>query len=510
MEKVGFEKRCMILALCITTVHTLLTFFSDRTVFTFPAKGAEGYALGMADYSVCKVITFLALFALYYSLLSLFMSEGRYAKELKQVLLCAMLYLPVIAVVLFIKLPQGFLTNDEISIYNNAVTLYHDTWFNILTTYYYIASLMIFPFKYGPIIVKVIIEFFVVGYTVFRVRGYFGKIAGSFTYIVFLLYPVIAYTTSAHRLPVYFLLYLALFVKLLFDRLSEKKLNTLTFILILFVGAALTQWRTEGIYLAVIIPILMLFSYKDLRTVRNVVILIAASALIQFAVSYPQNGIGDNLSGRANDRMKPFYAYTITNMYRNGLDLEKNKEDLAIVDKYLSLDAIRQINEYYEDINYEDVLILYKEGFIGTRPEAGVAEFIDYSEALKRIFVNNPDVFMRTRWGAFCYAAVPYHISDMSSGIVSFAFSVIKSISYNLFIPVAITVLLLIISFVKKKWYSFFFFGGLIGHWFIVFILAPASYFKYYFPIYIMAYFYVCILAIWKFGKGTKDIPNPL
>ena len=29
--------------------------------------------------------------------------------------------------------------------------------------------------------------------------------------------------------------------------------------------------------------------------------------------------------------MKPFYAYTITNMFRNGLDLEKNAKDLELV-----------------------------------------------------------------------------------------------------------------------------------------------------------------------------------
>ena len=66
------------------------------------------------------------------------------------------------------------------------------------------------------------------------------------------------------------------------------------------------------------------------------------------------------MAAAADDRMKPFYAYTITNMYRNGLDYEKNKEDLEIVDRYLSLDMIESINEYYGDINYEDVLILYK------------------------------------------------------------------------------------------------------------------------------------------------------
>lgn len=513
MNKVKPNRKCAVIALIIAIVHIAASFVTDRSVFTFPDSASSQFSAAVMDYSICKIIAFILLFALYYSVASLFVLKEGYAAAFKRILLCALPYLVVLIGVLVIKLPQGFLTNDENAIYANAVSLVHDTWFNYLTNYYYIVSLMILPFKYGPIIAKVILEYLITGYVVFRACEYFGKKSGLFTYIVFILYPVIAYTTSAHRLPVYFYLYLLLFSKLLFDYLLKKNLNYLTYALILILGAMLTQWRTEGIYMAVLLPILLLFVYPALRNKKSVLSLIVLSLVIQFAISVPQNGFGSGLSDKANDRMKPFYAYTITNMYRNGLDLQKNADDLAIVDRYLSLDVIREINEYYEDINYEDVLILYKEEFMGVRPEADVAEFIDYSQAVKRIFLNNPDVFLKTRWGAFKYAALPYHIVKPEGGIrglVSFAVSMVKSISYNLFIPVAVTFVLLFVSLFKKRWYSFLFFGGLLCHWFIVFILAPASYFKYYFPVYIMAYFYVCELAIWFFDGRKKGQISPL
>ena len=360
---------------------------------------------------------------------------------------------------------------------------------------------------------KALIELLVVGYCVFRSRGYFGRKAGLFMYALFLLYPVIAYTTSAHRLPVYFLVYLALFCKLTFDRLEKKDITLSGAAFILLSGAVLTQWRTEGIYLLALIPILMLLVYPKLRNVRMAALVIIAYASIQFVISIPQNGMGGDLSGAANDRMKPFYAYTITNMFRNGLDTDKNAEDLAIVDRYLALSQIEKINEHYGDINYEDVLILYKEEFPAVREDAGYTEYYEFTEALKRIFKNNPDVFAKTRIGAFRYAALPYHITYSGASpkaLAALAVSIVKSLAYNLFIPTAFAALMCIVCLVKRKWFGFFAAGGLIAHWSIVFVLAPASYFKYYFPVYIMSYFFITVLLIWYFAGKKRGLSCPV
>ena len=149
-----------------------------------------------------------------------------------------------------------------------------------------------------------------------------------FGYALFLLYPVVAYTTSAHRLPIYFLLYLLLMSILIFDGIDKVELTMKKSFFIILLSAVLTQWRTEGIYLLVIVPILMLFAYGNLRKFKPVVLLIIGTIVVQYLVSVPQNGlVASEMSAAADDRMKPFYAYTITNMYRNGLDEEKNAND---------------------------------------------------------------------------------------------------------------------------------------------------------------------------------------
>ena len=508
------KKHIFVISIISIVYVLVMTLVFDQKTFIFPDAGSSSYAPALFDYVICKVLSFVAIIGIC-CVVRCIAGADRKESTAYKVLLSGLPYLIVILAVAAIKMPQGYLSNDEYSIYNDAVNLTHSTWFNVITPYFYTVALMLIPVKYAPIILKLVIEYAVVGYVTLRSREHYGNKIGMCAYLLFLLYPVIAYTTSAHRLPVYFLLYLLLFSKMLFDHLENRKLKLTDAVWMLLIGAVLTQWRTEGIYLSVLVPILMIIVYPDSILNNNaddgiakypllnktgksgaamrLGTFLALGIVMQYIVSLPQNAFMDaSLDDAANDRMKPFYAYTITNMFRNGLDTEKNKEDLMIVDNYLSLDSIVAINDYYADINYEDVLILYKEGFVGLREGATIQDFIDYSDAVKRIFINNPDVFLGTRIGAFCYAALPYHI-DRNGTVVSLGVSLVKTLSYNLFIPLAIIFVILILSLIRKRWFDFFVMGGLMCHWFIVFILAPASYFKYYFPIYIMAYFYVLI-----------------
>ena len=467
----------------LSFIHQIWTYFADKRIFTVPPSE------NMTDYVICKICAFIAAWFFYYMLWQLIMDRNRRDNTVTRVLLSALPYLLVIIVVSAVKLRGGYLSNDETLIFENAVSLTHYTWFYYITTYYYIISLMLIPHMYGPIFVKLILEYLVIGYVVLRVSDYYRAKSddrliskpvrvgyGSLIMLLFLLYPVIAYTTSAHRLPIYFLLYLFMMVMLLFDRLEKATLTVPKAAFLLMLNAVLTQWRTEGIYLAVLVPILIFLTYENIRLNKDrtvklrksvpAILIILTGLLIQYLVSIPQNGlIAKEMGAAADDRMKPFYAYTITNMYRNGLDMDKNADDLAIVDRYISMESLDAINEYYGDINYEDVLILYQPGFIGV--DAGVTEYYDFVKALKNIFKNNPQVFIRTRIGAFKYAALPYHITFTGTDVrslLSFVISAVKTVSYNLFIPFVIILLLLFYSLI--------------------------------FPVYIMAYLYLFLLII--------------
>lgn len=509
MKQSQYNKKITCILLLATTIHWVITFFTDRLVFT--VKPSEE----LFNYTICKILLYILLFFLYRTLYRIFFSPGRKESPEYKIAKCALIYLIPIIAVLIIKLPEGFLSNDETLIFAEASKLASYTWFYYLTTYYYIVTMMLIPCFLGPILVKVVLQLAVCGYCVYRLCRYLdsideksilpapkpGRFFGRFLYLAFLLPPVLAYTTSAHRIPVYYLLYLLMIFTLLMDRLehivpSKGKLASL-----LVLGAVLTQWRTEGIYLLALVPILLFLSYENLRSRKQAALVILSSLAIQYLLTIPQNGalIPGRLNDQAENRMGPFYAYTITNMYRNGLDLEKNAKDWEEIDRYLSVDTIAAINNDLKDINYEDVLILYYEGYTGVRAEAAPQDYQAYVDACNRIFLRNPLVLLKTRIGAFRYAATPYHIvwpTGDIRGLAAFGISIIKVCAYNLYIPHLILLCLWLYSIIRRKPFTFFMASGLCCHWFIVFVLAPASYFKYYFPIYMTMYFYLVLLLI--------------
>ena len=528
----------------LAVIHLAVTFFTDKYIFTFPDKSEKAFKFLLLDYPVCKILAFAALIFIYSFIYKVFIDKEKEENTLYKMAVCGFPYLIIMVIITAVKIRNGFVTNDEYAILDMALRLEHNTWFTYLTVYFYIVSLMLIPFKYSPIIIKVIIEYLVVSYFTFRFKDYFEKkrnnnitgdnlvsferesfidrhhlreklLRGSrlrikrdakryeikyywFSYILFLLYPVLAYTTSAHRLPVYFLLYLLLITVLVFDKLEGNALTIKKCVALLALAAILTHWRTEGIYIFAWMPLLLFLVYANIRNVYSAIFVIVVSIIFQALVYIPQNVYGvEDLSASANDRMKPFYAYTIVNMMRNGLDRDKNAGDLRVIDKYMSIEKIDAVNEHYGDINYEDTFILFEE-FNGVREDATLGDYFEYTEALKRIFKNNPDVFIKTRVGAFVYASIPYHISFEAGikGTIKGLFSIYKSLSYNIFIPFISIIVICFYSLFRKRWFTFFVCGGMLAHWFIVFILAPASYFKYYFPVFIVGYMYLLMLLI--------------
>ena len=492
-----------IIPLAIAGIWTAASLFYDRLIFT-------AAPLSMAhNYIPCKILMFLAIF-----FVSAFVKKAVSDKSSmeRQVMQHALIYFIPLILVLIYKIPEGFLSNDESLIFSEALKLSDYTWFYYITTWYYIISIMIFPFWAGPIIVKVMLQCFCAGYSVARLKRYLGGAKRAYLmYAVYFLPSILAYTTSAHRIPVYIFVYVLFMYTIYMDKLENKAFSWSRIIPLLFLMAILTQWRTEGIYLCVFGLIMILICYPSLyndkeKRVRKITALLLASFLIQYIVAIPQYGImPSRLSDKAANRMLPFYAYTVTNLYRNGLDLsdEGNSSSWEKVDRYLDVEKIAAINDFLGDTNYEDSLILYYEGYDGRRYDASDEDYLVFVEGVQELMRNNPEVLIRTKWGSFDYAATVYD-PVMGQGPAAFAVSLVKTAAYNLYIPMILLILLFIWSLLKIKERAFFVMLSLclFAHFTIVFILAPASYFKYYFPVYFTTYYFVLLLMICRQRKS--------
>ena len=125
MKKMIRSHLQLVIAFVLSLIHTGISFFTDRLIFE-ASPGANP-----CDYTICKILAFLALFAFYAALCGLILKK---ADRLKKILLSALPYLPVMIAVACFKLPQGYLSNDETLIVTSALHLEHYTWFYYLTT----------------------------------------------------------------------------------------------------------------------------------------------------------------------------------------------------------------------------------------------------------------------------------------------------------------------------------------------------------------------------------------
>ena len=131
-------------------------------------------------------------------------------------------------------------------------------------------------------------------------------------------------------------------------------------------------------------------------------------------------------------------------------------------------------------INYEDTLILYYEGYDGRRPEAGDEDYLAFVEGVQTLMKHNPSVLLSTKWGSFDYAATVYD-PVLGSGIISFIVSIVKMVSYNLYIPMILLILLFIWSLCRIKERAFFvmlslcLFAHLSSSWLLLHTLSITS-----------------------------------
>ena len=194
-------------------------------------------------------------------------------------------------------------------------------------------------------------------------------------------------------------------------------------------------------------------------------------------------------------RALPFFEYLITSMERNGLDKEKNAEDLAIVDRYISVEAIHELNERQGDYNYNDNIIIYS----GLVPGATDQDKVDFQNAVIRLMIHNPLVYIRSQIGAWLHISNAFQYERT----LDYAANIFK----NLYVPTAWLIGLWVYLLVKKQWCYWFITSDHLCHMAITTALLPASYFKYYYSEYMYAAL-TATLAVCFLVKRRREKKN--
>ena len=356
--------------------------------------------------------------------------------------------------------------------------------FNYLTILVPMVAMNIFPSGGFAVVFKIFLTSLGAGYCAYRLSRVISPWAALLIYAPFLLPPGFYMSYNIHRCPMYAVLYLVYACVLLCDRLEGKSLTGRKFVLLSLTTAVLTQWRFEGIYLLILGPVLLYAAYRPQLSRRQKAMALAAMLIAQVLVYIPQKIESDSVE-RNQSRTMPLFQYLITSMERKGLDHEKNAEDLAIVDQYISVDEIHRLNEELGDYMYGDNIIIY----YGLRHGASREVEDAFEKAVIRLVLKNPLVYIRSQLGAWSFiTTTDYHERKLDE---------IANIFQNLYVVLIWMLGLWIGALVKKKWTLWWLTSGHLVHMAITTALLPAAYFKYYYSEYVYAAFtMVLIIAL--------------
>ena len=455
---------CLVIAL----LWWALSFWYERFAFEPGSAAASRFTWGCIK--LLLLPTLWALLRLFFAAARDFRARGPASSTL---LYALPVFLPVAAFWAVSKAwPLG--PGDQFNILYAAFSYYTlGGFFFYLTVWLPMLAMNIFPHAAFAVVFKIFTISLGAGWCVYRIRRLTGSRAAWLVYFPFLVPPGLYLSYNIHRIPSYAVLYLVLSCKLLCDRLEERRLSKGVYALLCLALAALTQWRSEGVYLLVLGPIMLWFAYRPKLTKRQIALALAVFYAAELLVWIPQSREHEMSAG---DRSMPLFESLITGMERKGLDREKNAAELAIVDRYIDLEALHALNEEYGDYCYVDNLILYH----GMRPNPSEADKAAFREAMVRIVLRNPLVYLRSQIGCWIHISEqPYHDRKLDE---------LANIFQRLYLPTLWLIALWVWLLVRKKWSAWFVTSAHLCHMAITTALLPAAYFKYYYSEYLYAF----------------------
>ena len=474
----------------ISLVYWFATFFTERLVFNPGAAQSRVFT-----YVVIKLLTLFTIYALllfFTNAVTGWKSKSPAAQTLKYTLPPFMLVTAFWAVCHAWPLAYG----DQFNIINAAYGYSNmGGFFNYLTTYVFMIGMNLFPSGAFSVVFKIFLISLGAGYCIYRLRSLYPSLLPFLIYVPFLVPPGLYLSYTVHRIPIYAVLYLAFSCLILCDHVQGKKLGKAKFVLLSVVIAMLTQWRSEGIYLLIFGPILLYSCYKPKLSTRAKAGALAVMLAAQVMVYIPQKL---EESGDTGSRAMPFFEYIITGMERNGLDKEKNAEDLALVDKYISVEGIHELNEKYGDGNYGDNAIRFLSDAINEG--ASEQERDDFQSAVIHLIIKNPLVYLRSQFEAWHSISVSV-AAERKLDIVANVFT-------DLYVPTIWLLAFWLWCLIKKKWCFWFMTSCHLGHMVITTALLPAAYFKYYYQQYLFAALTIVLAAqlFLSYRKHKKNI----
>ncbi len=506
----NFISRSNILVLLISTIHFIITFFGK-----IPFNNSDYFF--HLKFAFFKAISFLLILIFWYFFL--FIVKKIKLKDEKWIRISKFfgIYFGISMILLIITWP-GIWVWDEFNILHVSSYLEFLYWQNYLSSVTYILSMMIIPFPAGIVIcqlflISVIITFIIEVSAIKSIWIYF---------IILLLPPIIISNLTPIRATLF--AYLLLFTVFYFYYFLNKleTLRIVDFIPLFITVPIIVIWKSEGIVLFPFILFMLYWVSKNKMPWKKLWIVFGVLLLLIFIVRKPQNDWSEKEYVISNEYKMTVMLNPLSMMLQEK-KLNRLEELKPQLSKYIDLDVLKKYPDYKENKafwNDKEKL------FVSAKNE----DFDTFKNAFIALIKANPVVFLKYRWQTFEVTAgfindpsrrnrnadrlvnnsdvIPIknfvHNNQLNKVLFpnirtplvnllegssinnkeesTFIFHVTWNIIFILILLLGIT----LFSMFKRDVLLFFISSMLWCLTIGIFLTAPASYFMYYFPVYLV------------------------
>lgn len=248
------------------------------------------------------------------------------------------LYGAILTIMLILLWP-GIWRTDEFGILGNVVPLQIYWWQHFLTSIFYILSFMMIPIPTGVILIQIILVSAGFGYIAQSFEDRLQiKWGGMLCLIPFCIPSVILFHLYPMRITLYALSELIFFWYIYDCTDKERGKITEKQLIIFALGTALlSNWRSEGIYYAMLLPaVILLFFYKNFS--KKQIFLFLISTILLTAGIYGIQSYG--LHKERNDAYEmTAYAQSLLPLVKRAYE-DGDQDGLERADKVIDVDAV--------------------------------------------------------------------------------------------------------------------------------------------------------------------------
>lgn len=277
------SKPCMILAI----VHFCLSFVYERFVFKFNADSWDIFwSISKDDrfsnifqstvlYIYSKLIAAILIFLLWF-VIGLIVKN----KIPKHILISAVIVLVVGGIYLYVFWPSSSAWKDTFTLYGFAIRLIPWYWHHFLTSAWYAGCLMVFPHPLIIAAVQFAIFIAVIFYLIYRIETSFNtpKWVGYLVFLICLAPETLWLVAFPYRNCIYALIFMFYVVFIVFEGIDKGKITPFKILVIGFLSAFLSAWRTEGIFVGIIGMVLALFAIYKTDLGKKIALIVTFAA----------------------------------------------------------------------------------------------------------------------------------------------------------------------------------------------------------------------------------------